>query len=131
VKLLFPVACWLLVGLSPAALADDSKDPVEVDFAPLPTGQTDFALYYDFHTHGDHSISGVRLIERESVTEIRDDYFEKLKEKGWIVKAEGKTKLIIYGRKDDPIQKVEFKVDTFKFKPKGNVTPTVKRIKEG
>jgi hypothetical protein len=131
VKLLFLATCWLVLGLGSMAFADDSKDPIEVDFAPLPVGQTDFALDYLFHTHGNDSISGIWLGEKKSVTQVRDYYVKKLKDDDWIVKAEGKSKLVIYGRKDDPINKVEFKVDTYDFKPKGNVTPIVRRIKQG
>ena len=122
---------WFLVGLSHLALPTSTKDPCEVDFAPLPNGKTDFALYYDFHTHGNHSISGVRHIEEESAREVRDHYLKTLEKSGWIVKSIGATKLIIYGRKGDPIQKIEFKVDTFEFKPMRNVTPLVRRFKTG
>jgi hypothetical protein len=124
------VACGLLLGAAPVVRADDAKDPVEVDFAPLTGLMTGYALDFDFHTHGDVSFGGVSLIEKKSVTDIRDGFLKDLEERNWVVKAEGKTKLIIYGRKDDPIQKAEFKVDTFKVKPKGNVTPTVRRLKK-
>ena len=126
------LATLLLTGghTMPVWGADDSKDPVEVDFAALPCGQTDFALHYGFHTHADVGVSGVRHIKTEMITEVRDHYFKSLRDDGWVVKSEGKTKLVVYGRKGDPIQSVKFRVDTFEFKPKGNVTPTVRRVKE-
>ena len=50
---------------------------------------------------------------------------------GWKVKAVDKTKLVVYGHKDDPIKKVEFKVDTFDVKVKGNVTPPCAESRKG
>ena len=129
-RLLRLLLCALVVALAPPALADEGG-AFEVDFAPLPCGQTDFALDYDFHTNGDHSISGIWHVRNQSATEVRDYYLKDLQASGWLVKAVDKTKLVVYGRKGDPIKKVAFKVDTFEFKPKKDVTPVVRRIKEG
>jgi hypothetical protein len=129
-NLLFPIILCFLSGPLPSARAEE-KTPIEVDFAPLPVGQTEFALYFDFHSKGDSSLSGVSLIEDKTVAEIRDRFLKDLKEAGWLVKVDGTSKLIVYGLKDDPIKKAEFKVDTFEFKPKGNVTPSVRRVKKG
>jgi hypothetical protein len=102
---------------------------VVVDFAPLPVGQTDFALYYKFYGYGDTGFEGVRHITTETATEVRDHYRRELMKSKWAVEAVGETKLVIYGPPDDAPRKVEFRVDTFEFKPKGNVTPTTRREK--
>ena len=125
------LACWALTAAAPVPQGGDtSKQPVVVDFAPLPTGKTDFALYDKFYTYTDGvGFEGVWHVTTETTTDVRDYYKKRLEDDEWSVQAEGKTKLIITGHKGDPPRKVEFKVDTFEYKPKGSVTPTVHRVK--
>lgn len=123
------LAGWLLlIPATPAISAPPGVVSVEVDFAPLPIGQTDFALYYKFYTQTNSGFEGVWHVRKQTVSDIRDYYKKRLEEDGWEVKAEGNTKLLLRGPKDDHPRTVEFKVDTFEFKPKGNVTPTVRRV---
>ena len=123
--------CLFLGGVLWAAQEDANKEPVEIDFAPLPAGGSlEYALHYNFHSHGDRSKFGFLCVEKETPSEIRDDFKTSLEKAGWGVRVEGRTKLIVYGRKDDPIQKVEFKVDAYEAGVKNELAPTVKRLKK-
>lgn len=119
--------CGLFAG---GVSADPPPAPVEVDFAPLPAGQCEFALDYYFSSHGDTFKGGVWMVNGKTIKQIRDCLKSELESDGWAVTAVGDAKMIIRGHKTHLPRRVEFKVDTFEFKPKGNVTPTVRRVKE-
>jgi hypothetical protein len=128
---LLNVASWLLVLLMGAGGDEKNADPVEIDFAPLPAARSiDYALYYDFHSSGDVGFGGVTHVTKESPSELRNELKADLEKAGWKVKSEGETKLVVYGHKTNSVQKAVFRVDTFEHKVKGDVTPTVKRVKK-
>ena len=128
---LLPILAVFAASVVPPT-KQDVKLPVEVDFAQLKNMTDDLALNYDFYVdpEGSTSLGGVRLIELgETPEQVRDAVLKNLKEGGWKVKAVGDTKLMVYSHKDGPVRKVEFKVDTFGAKPKGDPTPTAVRVK--